>query len=114
MFHPTIKFAAEYSKEEVIFLDLNKKLIDGELETDMFVKPTGTHQFLDPTSSHSYHCKKGIPYSQALRLNKICSDNVNFDKHCNDMEKWLMERVYTKKLMRKQILRAHEHLRNDL
>ena len=66
LFHPTIKFAAEYSKEEVNFLDLNIKLIDGELKTDLFAKPTDTHQFLDPTSSRPYHCKKGIPYSQAL------------------------------------------------
>ena len=64
MFHSTIKFTAEYSKEEVNFLDVNIKLIDGELKTDLFVKPTDTHQFLDPTSCHPYHCKKGIPYSQ--------------------------------------------------
>ena len=94
MIHPIIKFIAEYSKEEVNFLDLNIKLIDGELKTDLFVKTTDIHKFLDPTSSHPCHCKKGIPYSQALRLNKICSDNENFDKHCNDLEKWLMERDY--------------------
>ena len=33
--------------------------MDGELKTDLFVKPTDTHQFLDPTSCHPYHCKKG-------------------------------------------------------
>ena len=60
MFHSTIKFTVEYSTEEVNFLDLNIKLIDGEL-TDLFVKPTDTHQFLDPTSCHPYHSKKGIP-----------------------------------------------------
>ena len=114
MYHPTIKFTTEYSKEEVNFLDLNIKSIDGELKTDLFVKPTDTHQFLDPTSSHPYHCKKGIPYSQALRLNRICSDNTNFDKRCNDLEKWLMERGYNEKMVRNQILRAREHSRNDL
>ena len=31
LFHPKIKFNAEYSKEEVEFLDLNIKLIDEEL-----------------------------------------------------------------------------------
>ena len=56
--HPTIKFTAEYFKEEVNFFDLNIKLTDGELKTDLFVKPTGTHQFLAPTSSRPYHCKK--------------------------------------------------------
>ena len=90
-FHPTIKFTAEYSKETINFLDLNIRLGGGELMMDLFVKPTDTHQFLDPSSSPPYHCKKGIPYSQALRLNRICSDNESFDKRCNDLEGWLME-----------------------
>ena len=114
LFHRTIKSTAEYSMEEVNFLDLNIKLIDGELKTDLFVKPTDTHQFLDPTSSHPYHCKKGIPYSQALRLNWIWSDYENFDKHCNNLETWLMEKGYNEKMIRKQILRARKYSRNDL
>ena len=36
MFHFTvIKFTAEYSKEEVNFLDVNIKLIDGELKRNL-------------------------------------------------------------------------------
>ena len=56
------------------------------LSTDLFVKPTDSHQFLDSTSCHPYQCKKGIPYSPTLRLNRICSDNSNFDKQCNELE----------------------------
>ena len=97
MFHPTIKFIVEFSKEEVNFLVLNAKLFDGELKTNLFVKPTDTHQFLDAISSHPYQCKKSIPYSQVLRLNRIWSDNENFDKR-KDLEKWLMERGYNKKM----------------
>ena len=114
MCHPTMKFTAKYSKEEVKFLDLNMKLMDGELKTDLFVKPTDTPQFLDPTSPHPDYCKKGIPNSKALRLNRICSDNEKFDKRCNDLEKWLMERGFNEKMTLKQILRAQEHSRNDL
>ena len=73
LFHPTVKFIAEYSKEEVN-KDLNIKLVDGELKTDLFAKLTDTHQFLDPTSFHPYRCKKGIPYSQALRLNPFTTE----------------------------------------
>ena len=108
MFHSTIKFTAEYSKEEVNFLDVNIKLIDGELKTDLFIKPTDRHHFVDPTSCHLYHCKKGITCSQALRLNRICSGNETFDRRCNDLEKWLMERGYNEKLIRKQTLSARE------
>ena len=82
--------------------------------TDLFVKHTDTHQFLDPSSSHLFHCKKGIPYSQALRLNRICSDNKSFTKHCNDLEGWLMERGYNGKMIRKQMLRAREYSKKYL
>ena len=73
---------------------------------DLFVKPTDTHQFLDPSSFHPYHCKKGIPYSH-----RICSDNESFDKRCNDLEGWLIERGYNGKIIREQILRAREFFR---
>ena len=75
-FHPTKKFTAEYSKETINILDVNIRLVGGgegggvvrwELMTDLYVKPTDTHQFLDPSSSHLYHCKKGVPYSQAVK-----------------------------------------------
>ena len=111
----TIKFTAENSKETNIFLDVNIILVGvWGLITGLFVKPTDTHQFLDPSSSHPYHCKKGILHIQALRLNRICSDNESFDKRCNDLERWLMEREYNGKMIRKQILRAQEHSRKDL
>ena len=105
-FHLTIKFTAEYSKETTIFLDVNIRLVMGQLMTDLFVKPTNTYQFLELSSSHTCHCKEGIPYSQALRLNRICSDNESFDKCYNNLEGCLMERRYNGKMIRKQILRA--------
>ena len=112
-FHPTITFTAQYSKEKVNFLDLNIKLIDGTLKADLFVKLAVTNQILDPTSSHPYLCEKGIPYSQALRLNRICSDNTRFDQSSNDLQKWLMERGYSENMLCKQVLRARGLSRND-
>ena len=46
-------------------------VIEGVIETDLFVKPTDSHQYFQSSSCHPFHCKKGIPYSQALRLNCI-------------------------------------------
>ena len=45
--------------------------------------------------------KKEIPYSQALRLNRICSDPISFDRRCNDIEKWLIESGYSETEVRK-------------
>ena len=76
--------------------------------------PTDSHQHLQSNSCHPFHCKKGMPYIQALRLNRICSETNSFDKHCNDLEKILLERKYSSKLVQKEILRASLIPRNKL
>ena len=68
----TIKLTAEWSKEEIILLNIKVRLRNRQLETDLHIKPTDTHQFLDWTSCHLFHCKKSMPYSQALRYSRIC------------------------------------------
>ena len=79
---------------------------NGVLKTDLFKKTTDTHQYFEYSSRHPYHCKKSIPYNQALRLSSICSENFSFDKRCNDLETWLIERGYSEKIIRKKVLRA--------
>ena len=68
--------------------------------TDLLVKPTNTHTFSDPRFSHPFHCKKGIPHSQTPRVNRVCSDNDSFDKHWNDLKRWLMEKGENWKMIR--------------
>ena len=45
-YHPTIKFTAEWSKEEINFLDVNVRLRNGQLETDLHIKPMTLIRFL--------------------------------------------------------------------
>ena len=71
--HPTIKFTAEWSQTLIDFLDVSVSFIGGKITTDLYVKATDSHKYLHSSSCHPYHGKKGIPYSQALRLNRICS-----------------------------------------
>ena len=61
-----------------------------------------------------WDCKKSIPYSQALRYSSICSDNKKFDQRCNDLEKWLMERGYSERMVRTQTLKARSESRDSL
>ena len=56
------------------------------------------------SSSHPYYYKKGIRYSQALRLERICSDYGTFGKRNNDLEQWLLERGYNEKFLRPDIV----------
>ena len=113
-FHPTIKFTADYSHTNVNFLDVQVIRSENKLVTDLFIKPTDTHQYLDASSCHVYHCKSSIPYSQALRLNRICSEGKFFDNRCNQLESWLMERGYNAKLVRRKVLEARGVNRNSL
>ena len=104
--HPSIKFTSNYSQEKIDFLDVQVIRNGNQLITDHFVKPTDTHQYLHASSCHVYHSKRAIPYSQTLRLNRICSDVVFCDKRCNELEEWLVKRGYSDKMVRQQILRA--------
>ena len=67
-YHTTIKFKADWSAQEVTFLE------DGRVEMDLHVKPTSKHQYLHTKSCRPKHCKTAIPNSQALRIKRICSE----------------------------------------
>ena len=95
--HPTIKFTGNWSKTSINFLDVTVSLTKRVMETDLYVKLTDSHRYLECSSCHNFHCRKGIPYSQPLRLNRICSDISSFDKGCNDFERFLLETRYSSK-----------------
>ena len=90
-FHPSVKFTCEYSREKINYLDIQVIVREGKLITDLYVKQTDSHQYLDPSSCHPYHCTKSIPYSRALRINLICLENVFFDLWYNELEEWLIK-----------------------
>ena len=113
-YHPAINFTENYSKEKISFLDVEVIKNGNQLVTDHYIKPTDTHQYLHASSCHVFHSKKSIPYSQALRLNRICSENSFFDKRCNDLEIWLKGRGYSDKVVQKQILKSSKFSRAEL
>ena len=101
--HPTIKFTVECSKTSINSLSVTVSLAEGVIETALYAKPTDSHQYLQSSLCHPFQC---ISYSQALRLNHICSETNSFDKRCDDLERFLLESGYSPKLVRKEILRA--------
>ena len=50
---PTLKFTAEWSQKSINFLDVPVSLVDSQIVTDLYVKPTDTHQYLHSSSCHS-------------------------------------------------------------
>ena len=113
--HGTIKFDYQYSKKEINFLDLTiYKNDNGELCTKVYTKPTDRQSYLYRTSCHPEHLKKSIPYGQALRLRKICSEEKEFEKAAGQLKEKLKQRGYKDNEIQIQIERAKEHNRNTL
>ena len=74
-------------------------LADDKVAVDLYTKPTDSHQYLLPTSCHPPHCSKNIPYSLALRIRRICSDDETFEKRSKDLSEQLKQRGYQKQVI---------------
>ena len=106
LFHTTIKFMAEMSMEPITFLDTTVILENDILHTDLYSKPTDTHQYLSPNSCHPKHCTTSIPYSQGLRLWRICLRREDFMKRLNRLRDYLLACGYDTNSVDYQIQRA--------
>ena len=74
----SIKFESHISDSVANFLDVSVKISNGKLSTSLYTKETDSLSYLDYSSCHPKSCKNAIPYSQFLRLRKICSDDEDF------------------------------------
>jgi hypothetical protein len=102
-----IQFTSDYSLHSVHFLDVLVSVGDsGTLVTDLYTKPTDTHQFLHAKSCHPNHIKRSIPYSQALRVLRICSDPQTARTRCDELTEYLVRRGHGRRMVKAQIQRA--------
>ena len=69
----------------------------------IYIKPTDCHHYLHYQYSHPLHIKTSIPFSQALRVNRICSSEKDFKTHVSHMEEWLLARGYSEIVANNQI-----------
>ena len=113
-FHHTIKFTAEWFRESVTFLGTRVINDEGRLITDLYTKPTDTHQYLHHNSCHPSQCKKSIAYSQALRLTRIYHQDKDYQRHISDKKTYLVQRGYDDEKVQLQINKASELKRSEL
>ena len=86
---------------------------NGQIETDLYTKATDKHQFLSYTFCRPRGCKQGIAYAQALRLRRICSTDVAFERRANQLSKCLVTRGYQKRFVREQIWKVKSKTREE-
>ena len=104
----------ETSNTSINFLDTTVMIRDQELETTLYVKPTDRNNYLPFDSAHPYHCKKGLPYGQFLRIRRICSTEKDFIHHCVKKAAQLRQKGYPIALLNSAFERARANKRTDL
>ena len=87
-------------------MDTRVYVKNGRLKTDLHVKPSDTHQYLQADSCHPRHCKTAIPFVQTLHLHRICFEQDNLQKWCQELKHHLMKRGYDAQQLDSEIQRA--------
>ena len=98
-----------------VFYDVpTPKSFNGAFHTEVYSKPTDAHRYLNFKSCHPPHVKRAIPYSQGLRLRRICnSDNV-FEEKLGELKGFLVKRGYCSDYVDNQFERVRGVNRNSL
>ena len=105
--HPTIKFTASYGTANIPFLDVKVSITpEGHISTDLHVKETDTGMTLPFNSCHPRHCVRSIPFSQCLRIRRICSSDSTFHQRSQELCDKLLKRGYPKALLKAAVTRV--------
>ena len=104
--HPTIRFTAEISYKEIIFLDTCVYKGDRFNDTSILdvrthYKPTETFQYTHFSSCHPPGVSKGFIKGEALRLLRTNSSETTFDVNIRQFKSRLHERGYPDTLVYK-------------
>jgi hypothetical protein len=100
-FSPAITFTHDEDLRSAHFLDVHITKYDvGRLLTSLYTKPTDAYMYLHYTSFHPEHQKRSIPYSQAVRIRRICSNDLSYDECTNCRYENLRSRGYPSSLIR--------------
>ena len=113
--HHSIKFTHEFSRTSINFLDTTVKFGENrELITTLFNKPTDTHLYLHYTSAHQTSILTKGPFSQYLRLRRICTLDEDFKHNARNLTGYYIKRGYPLKSLKNHFQRAHSFSQDQL
>ena len=76
--------------DTTVYIDENSKL-----QTKLYRKLTDRRNYLDRKSEHPTNPKINIPYSQSLRIKRICLTIEEFNESCDALEEKFIQRGYS-------------------
>ena len=102
--HPTIKFTADISDTETVFLDTviykgNRFKEQSILDIKTHFKPTETFQYIHFTSCHPPSVKNGFVKGECLRILRTNSSKATFEENISNFKKHLLDRGYPQTLI---------------
>ena len=113
---PAIEFTLEESEsilmkgkkaERLNFLDISVMLDEeGTTHTDIYYKPTNSHDYLHHDSFHPEHTLNNIPFCLAKRIIVFCSDEETMEQRLGELRDLLKECDYPTKTIEKGIHNA--------
>lgn len=98
-YHPAVEVTHNISETSETFLDLEVYIENDQIKTTIHYKPTDAHAYLRYDSHHPEACKNSIPYSQLLRLRRICATEDNFLREAQVMMDFFLKRGYPKAIV---------------
>ena len=112
----SIKFETDISETAVHFLDTTVTLckVSNRINTNLYTKPTDAHNYLSYKSCHPRNCKSAIPYSQFLRLKRICSKEEDFLTNARQMAGYFIKANYPPQVIQKSFSKAYHIDRSTL
>lgn len=88
--------------------------VDRTITTTLYKKPTDGHQFVHWSSAHPLHLKKSLPYSQLLRIKRICSDEGDFRREAASLLDRFRHRGYPRDILVRALAQAWQVPRDQL
>lgn len=110
-----LTFTTSYSYTEISFLDVNVSLNgNNKIATNIYKKPMSKNMYLSYYSNHPKHLLQALPYSQAIRIKRICSNEEDCNREIGDMFNRFLVRGYPKTDIDKCKLKIQTKSRHDL
>ena len=117
--HPNIKFTMSHTSEKgsepecdckqvdsIPFLDTLCTIKNGKVVTDLYRKPSDRNQYLLTSSCHPSHVTENIPFSQCLRIVRICTEEEAKEKRFLELKALLVNRKYPENIINAAISKA--------
>ena len=112
-FNPSLSNTYDISDTSVNFLDISISMTQHGLTTDIFYKDTDTHSYLRYESAHPPSCKKGIPYSQFLRLRRIRNNDQTFERRSDEMSEFFSQRGFPVNTIKNSLRKASKSTQSE-